>query len=258
MPIHTPTLIRVHVLVLLCIAGWAAATVAEETTPPIGRISFYVGDVRLRGKDATTWDAVKLEQPLRQSDVLRTGGESRAELLFQDGSLVRMGEQSMLDLEEFQIEENRIQGKLQILFGRIWSNLRKVGQRSFEVQSPTAVMAVRGTTFRADAHRDSTFQMWVYEGKVDVNRRISVTPEARSEPGVKPQTESEPGREKVPGPQPVPGPYEVTLKEWLQVVGRMTFILQRDGIYRLKEFDPGSDALDPWVKWNHERDELIW
>lgn len=237
------------VLLLGRVASAADGTVAGTVAGSVGRVSFFVGVVELQTGQEAPWTAVPLNQELRSGQRVRTGPESRAELLFDDGSVVRLGEESLLDLSELSIDDQRLQGRAELLLGRLWSTLKKLGERGLEVKSPTAVMAVRGTTFRADARADDTVQLWVYQGRVDVNRRQQ---DAGRAGGGRPRAVGAPVA--VGGPTTVPGPHAVSLEDWLQVVGDMSFSLNADGTYRLEEFDKQQDAVDPWVGWNQARD----
>lgn len=237
---------------LLAADGAAAASAVAEApvAEVVGRVSFFVGEVELQADRQGPWTPVELQQGISSGQRLRTGSESRVELLFEDGSVVRLGEESLLDLSELAFDDQRLQGKAELLLGRLWSKLKKLGDRGLEVRSPTAVMAVRGTTFRAEAKPDTTVQLWVYEGRVDVNRRRQA--------GGRRAGDGPPVAIDAPvavgGPVAVPGPHAVSLEDWLQVVGRMSFRLAADGTYQLEKFDDRKDAVDPWVAWNRSRD----
>ena len=217
---------------------------------PVGKLGFFIGDVRCRA-GVGPWAPARLDQVLGSGHELRTGKESRAELQLGQ-SVVRMGESTVLRLADLQVAEGRAEGGLQLLFGQLWSRLRGLGEAGLQVKSPTAVMAVRGTTFRAEAGADSSLSMWVYEGQVDMGgRRVlegDVPEPARAEVA-EPQAPT-----AAAAPRPVPGPFEITLDEWVRVTQGMRFTLRPDGRYALERIDEERDLLDDWVRWNQERD----
>jgi hypothetical protein len=76
-------------------------------------------------------------------DSVFTGADSRVKLDFIDGSILTLGELSKLSVDEF-IHSKMERGKS--LFNLIDGKLRAVvGKTRFEVQTPTAVAAARGT-----------------------------------------------------------------------------------------------------------------
>ncbi|MDP2361371.1 MAG: FecR domain-containing protein [bacterium] len=235
----------IHLCSVLVAALAMAASTGERT---VGSVSFYIGDVRWRTGEGP-WQQARLELPLTAAHELRTGPESRAELKL-GSSVVRLGEQSLVRLADLAVHEGAAEGGLQLVIGRIWSRLRGLGEGGLEVRSPTAVMAVRGTTFRAEAEADSSLALWVYEGRVDTGPprggQVGSTPAAGSSGGAPVPVQG--------APRPVPGPYEITLAEWVQVVQGQLLRLRADGRYAVEPFDPEGDRQEDWVRWNLERD----
>ncbi len=168
--------------------------------------------------------------------------------------MVRLGERSQLRLADLKRKGEAAEGGLQLLFGQLWTRLRNLGKEGLELRSPTAVMAVRGTIFRAEAGRDSSLAMWVYESRVDMG---GADREVGSKLGQ--AAPAAPAGEPRPagGPRPVPGPYEITLDEWVRVTQGMRFVLRPDGRYALETFDAEQDRLDDWVRWNLARDAAL-
>jgi len=229
-----------------------AAVPAASPSPAetVGRLGFFLGEVRCRA-GAGPWSPARLDQPLTTSHELRTGPESRAEVQL-GSSVVRMGESSLLRLAGVKVKGRAASGLLDLLFGNLWSSLRGLGEGGLELRSPTAVMAVRGTVFRADAGADSSLAVWVYEGRVDTNRAAPLAGgEDRAAAAAAPGA---PQPLPAGAPRPVPGPYEITLDEWVRVTQGMRLSLRPDGRYALERFDQERDRQDDWVRWNLERD----
>ncbi len=95
-------------------------------------------------------------------------------------------------------------------------NMKKlVAHREFDVATPTAVAAIRGTIYAMRAGDDKSVDLSVYDGKVDIGpsdklkKELSNTGE-KKRPGK--------GPEETSGPREIEGPREVTLEQWLTIV----------------------------------------
>ncbi len=108
------------------------------------------------------WQRALVETLLLGGDTLRTGGESKAELLYGDGSVTRVGSLTTLTLTGDKRREIRLDG------GKIWLNIRKSGA-GMRIITPGAVAAVTGTELMVefDPARRTT-EVTVFEGAVNV------------------------------------------------------------------------------------------
>src|SRR2546426_95940 len=102
------------------------------------------------GQPAAT--PVKLREDVYFKDVIETQANSRAKALFEDDSILTVGENSRVEVNEFIYDPANnqrstilrlFQGKARALVGKLFAGL---GSR-FEVHTPTAVAAARGTYF---------------------------------------------------------------------------------------------------------------
>ncbi|TAN38530.1 MAG: hypothetical protein EPN25_13445 [Nitrospirae bacterium] len=103
--------------------------------------------VAVRGKavierDKKSFDA-RVKDTVQANDIISTADASRAKMLFIDDSVLTLGEKSRVSIREF------IQGKDKgdrSIFNLIDGKMRSVvGRAGFEVHTPTAVAAARGT-----------------------------------------------------------------------------------------------------------------
>jgi len=222
----------------------AAAVAVQAQAWVIARVSFYIGEVGARKSGTEEWAQVALKQPLFSGDAIRTAAESRLEIKVDEESVVRIGENSELEITKpnlMNLAGGETQAKLKK--GKIWSNVKKMAedQRRMTVSTPTVVAAIRGTVFRIDVPEDSLTVLRVYEGSVEA-RENRVAPAAG-------------GLREVRPPGEVAPPAEVSVQEWVQIVAanqQLTF--RRGGTPQLVTFDPEVDALIEWVRWNRERD----
>ena len=85
----------------------------------------------------------KVKDPVLLVDTVSTGDASRAKLLFVDDSVLTMGEKSKVVIKEFVYSKEK-GGKS--IFNLIDGKMKSVvGKAGFEVHTPTAVAAARGT-----------------------------------------------------------------------------------------------------------------
>ena len=141
--------------------------------------------------------------------------------------------------------------------GNVWVNMQKISRkRSFEMSSPTAVAAIRGTVFQMQTESDSSTQVRVFDGKVDVGPSAAL--KKRLDADKPEETPPQPGDpNEVPGPQEIPGPYEVSLEQWHAIVAGQMISVRSDGKFASEDFDVDEAADDAFVKKNLELDEKL-
>ena len=160
--------------VLLLAFATLYAPFAQASNEPVFSATLveFEGDVTLMKPDEDLWLPVDTDIPLEQGDRLRTGADGSAEILLDDGSVVRMEENTDLTLEELVAGhgESRLQSRVALFFGRLLFNIRSLVSRDsrFEVKTPTLVAAVRGTEFVVDTGAGEEGDVGVFEGTVAV------------------------------------------------------------------------------------------
>jgi hypothetical protein len=162
------------------VVGLCQAVSAEDA---VGKV------VALRGKatiqrDRTSLDA-SLKMGIQLRDTFQTGPNARAKLMFIDGSVLTLGDNSKLVVKEF-IYAKGEKGKS--IFNLIDGKMRSVvGRTKFEVQTPTAVASARGTVifFDVGAINNQLYSKIIcLEGNVRVrNINPAVTGEVTLTPG---------------------------------------------------------------------------
>lgn len=108
------------------------------------------------------WQRALVDTLLLGGDTVRTGGDSKAELLYGDGSVTRVGSLTTLTLTGDKRREIRLDG------GKIWLNIRKSGA-GMRIITPGAVAAVTGTELLVEFDPvKRTTEVTVFEGAVNV------------------------------------------------------------------------------------------
>lgn len=121
----------------------------EFITQPV-TVSALSGKVEVLPKDALNWQKAEIGIKLFEGDKIRTAEDGKAELTFKDGSFIRMKPNTTLGVltvrQEVSTEVRHY--NLELRVGEIMAEVQKLKKgSSFEVQTPTAVAAVRGTTY---------------------------------------------------------------------------------------------------------------
>ncbi len=109
------------------------------------RIGSVKGRVEVRRSQAqvTRWNALKKGQSLKPGDTVRTGQGGKVELKLDDGSKVVVGPSSRVKVQES--SPNKL---FYLAVGKMKSFVKKLRpNNAFEVRTPVAAAAVRGTVF---------------------------------------------------------------------------------------------------------------
>ena len=181
-----------------------------------------------------------------ENDLIETASGTKVELRTDDGSAVRVGPSSKLQLKSAYFGaggDKKFSGKL--FFGKVWTNVTGLvgGGSKFEVETDNAVAGVRGTTFMVEAGQDKSVQLKVYDGSV-----------AMTSAALARKREGESG-----GRRQVAGPRRVSVEEWEKLVGKMMMLsVNADGTSgEPVPFKSDADAGDDWAAWNREQDAAM-
>jgi len=153
------------------------AVAGEEPTNPYGtvrvsRISLIEGEVLLQRGDDEEWVAASVNMPLRPHDKLWATDDARAEVQFDDGTVVRLAENTNLDLLSLEPDWTHFQLTLGVASFAAQAPFRTGARRPFlEVDTPQAAAQVtRSTAFRVDVAEDGSTVMTVRNGEVELIR----------------------------------------------------------------------------------------
>lgn len=143
-----PAVLLVFMIGLSCLPVRAVA----ETQPTIGSVTVVRNKVQVAHRGEKSPIAVKGRDPVLFLDRYETFSRARLKLLFEDDSLLTLGEKSSLEIAENVYNPKARQrksvmkllsGRARVLVGKIFSG---TGSK-FEIHTPTAVAASRGTYY---------------------------------------------------------------------------------------------------------------
>jgi hypothetical protein len=85
----------------------APKVIAQDSSQPrVIRLSFVEGTVSVSRPDATDWATAPVNTPIQEGDHLSTDKNSYAEVQFEDGSTVRLGEQTQVDFDQLGVDDS--------------------------------------------------------------------------------------------------------------------------------------------------------
>lgn len=154
-------------LIFLALAAALLLPYSATAADAVGRIISVEGTPKIERNGGLI--DIKRDDPVQVGDTIRTGN-GRAKILFQDNSIMTLGQQTDLKITEFLFQAQPAQrssmfdllgGKVKTLVGKLLSSAP-----NFQVRTPTAVAGVRGTYFQVDFEGDT--EVTVFDGEVDV------------------------------------------------------------------------------------------
>jgi hypothetical protein len=170
MPRHSPVL-----WLLICSSLFTSPALAQ-TTEQIVKVKTAVGSVEIRPSGSPAWKPARIGMVLKTGWDIRTLMESSAELEYANGTLLRMGENSVLTLSSLAADpkSKTTRTSVKIPAGQVWGNIKKLTNASsrFDFETPTAVASIRGTRLGLRVSRGRT-AVDVYEGEVEVRHKGS-------------------------------------------------------------------------------------
>ncbi|MCL2689269.1 MAG: FecR family protein [Chitinispirillia bacterium] len=138
-----------------------------------------VGDVkvnrsRVRREEAVSstagFRAVQINMILRERDVIQTSAQSEVRLETPDGSIITLGENTTLEIAAIRHSSKAVNTKVRLVGGSMVTNVQKLTNKrsTFEIQTPTATAAVRGTIVELEIGTGGVTEIKVFDGKVNV------------------------------------------------------------------------------------------
>lgn len=151
-------------ILLLVIGGtwlWSVGSVAAEKLPSI-RVQVVKGTVEyqpdcddtleLSSICALSWTAVKDVQEIHAGDMVKTGADSEAQILWGDQGVTRLDQNTELVIDEAPLDGSGAESsviRLKVNAGRVWNRMLKLldVDSAMEVRTSDVVATVRGTSY---------------------------------------------------------------------------------------------------------------
>ncbi|MEW5693994.1 MAG: FecR domain-containing protein [Candidatus Hydrogenedentota bacterium] len=138
-----------------------------------GYITFFEGDVFYYSYIDDTWETVTDSFPIGMNDIIKVNDDSLCEITFKDKSIITLEENTQIEIKELRIKDRKKNIKLHLDYGNLNSLVEKISSWGsyFEIESPAAVVGVRGTEFDVSYEKEDEVEVDVYDGEVEVGRR---------------------------------------------------------------------------------------
>jgi hypothetical protein len=145
-----------------------------RSNPVAAKVASFNGTVELQRLDNNALITVDIGTLLNLGDQLRTAKNSTVAIEFADKSILTLHENSLVHFDHLSAHgvTGMVDSRLNLLQGRMDTKVTPaVGPGSrFEIQTPSAISAVRGTVYRASvANHGDASNIEVLEGKVAVS-----------------------------------------------------------------------------------------
>jgi len=218
-------------------------------------ITYLEGQVQVKKSPAAAWSAAAPNQILYAGSEIKVLRKSRAELILDNQSVMRLSENTQLVLRRLDTDpaSRKETTGVGLSLGKLWTKASKVFNPSsrLEVRTPTAIAGVQGTVYQVNVENEHRTEIQVYDGAVAVSNPL---PSAGTSPAGTRAVLTAPS--KVQGPQPVAGPTAVSREAWTEIILRKAqqITVTDQGIPRPVAFSIDQEKQKEWVQWNDKRD----
>ena len=157
-----------------------------------GEVVYVEGTVDLKTASGDM-DWADIGSPVETGDSVITGYDGYAELEMEDGSTIKVNEDSIFKLDEIQREERKPQNNFQLVLGSAsYKFTRTMKEEEPRISTPSTVCGLRGTEFTVLSGIDGTSLYVVEDGSVAVSSQGKEV-QLQAEEGVKVIAGQEPG-----------------------------------------------------------------
>ena len=136
----------------------------------VAAVSNVRGSVEIRPRGGNAFVNLGDRQRVAAGDVLQTGADSGLILSWIDNSRIRLGPETTMKVLKCQVNKARQSETylFRLEVGKIWVRVIEALSKTskFEISTPTATAAVRGTVFSVAVTRDGVTQVSVLDGDV--------------------------------------------------------------------------------------------
>ncbi|MFN3660762.1 MAG: FecR domain-containing protein, partial [Brevinematales bacterium] len=145
-------------------------------------VTMTIGDVQVRRMGSESWREVSVDEVVEMGDTLRTGNESACELQIVERGVYRLEANTEMLVAKLVNQEGNLQARIHVDKGTMGLKPKKLKEGEvFEVETSTAVAAVRGTVFMVSVTEEGDTRVAVAEGKVSVMPKVTAIEKAKEE-----------------------------------------------------------------------------
>ena len=145
-------------LAVLCLFTVSASYAEEELIALDAKLNIIAGQVKLTRVGSTKTDVISESCELYAGDLLETLKDSKASLAYEDGTNMRIKENTLVEVQPMSIR---------VFKGKTWYKFTKRGTE-FRIETPSLVAGIRGTEFEVAVSSRKKSSVSVVEGAVAV------------------------------------------------------------------------------------------
>ncbi|MGH7493426.1 MAG: FecR family protein [bacterium] len=162
--------IRFEVLILTSILLCSASSFAQSAKD-IAVVLKATGDVRVNRAAAQAPEKAGRGTRLNSGNVLRTGEESSAAMVFTDDkSILKVRANSKVNIAG-EREESSILKTIKLEFGQLWAKVTR-SSTPFRIETPSGVAAVKGTVFYVLSDAKGGTIVFCLEGAIELANKL--------------------------------------------------------------------------------------
>ena len=153
-----------------CIIGILVFGTVSIASARVAVITTVKGMVEVQKAGEPAWKPAAAKMELKINDKVQTKNGAMCELTLDDGSLIKLRENSTLEINDLS-EDKEAKKKssiFKLLLGKLWAKVEHQEGSKFNIVTPTAVAGVRGTEFAIIVQRDGASDILVFKGKIEV------------------------------------------------------------------------------------------
>lgn len=138
--------------------------------PSDGVVTFLQGDVKMQERGGDAWIPLLLHGQVKEGSKIKTGDKSAVEIVFGNGSSCFQQSNTILGFSRLREKGDLYEQELSLQIGKtITRILKATGRESrFEIKTPSAVCAARGTVFRTSVDSRDHTRLEVLGGRADI------------------------------------------------------------------------------------------
>jgi hypothetical protein len=154
------------ILVASTLVGCSQAS----STPSLTIVSTSGANVSVMKAGTGSWIGAQAEMSLEPGDIIRSGGNSSAEIIFLDGSTIELQAGTEIEVTSLNISSDASSATIRVkqTMGNIIFRVTKIVDQAsrYEVETPTGVVAVRGSAMQVSVTEDGTTWACNLEGDI--------------------------------------------------------------------------------------------
>ncbi len=145
-------------------------------------VTMTIGDVQIRKMGSDNWREVAVDDIVEMGDTLKTGADSACELQIVERGVYRLEANTEMLVSKLVNQDETLQARMHVEKGTLGLKPKKLKEGEvFEVETSTAVAAVRGTVFMVNVTEEGDTKVAVVEGKVEFAPKVTALDQAKAE-----------------------------------------------------------------------------